>query len=104
MLLEIAEDMAKSIADKIDYGAILLLTKQKDLDALNPILSANVFDKPIIKMSVYKNRRGKFKGIFVWCKGNLGTCRIEPMFCTTWGYELINMENLKIMVEEESAF
>ena len=94
---------AKAIADKIDYGAILMMVKEKDLEALSPILDSNVFDRPVIKISVYKNRRGKYKGVYLWCKADLGTCRIKPMFCTSWDYELINLDNIKIVVEE-SAF
>ena len=95
---------AKAIADKIDYGSILLNTTKDDIEALETILNANVFDKPIIKMSVYKNRRGRYKGVYLWCKADLGTCRIQPMFCTTWNYELINIDDIKILVEEEGAF
>ena len=95
---------AKAIADKIDYGSILLQTNQADIDALEPILQANVFDRPSIKMSVYKNRRGRYKGVYLWCKADLGTCRIQPMFCTTYNYDLINIDDIKILVEEEGAF
>ena len=95
---------AKAIADKIDYGSILLNVKEEDLEALETILSSNLFDKPTIKMSVYKNRRGRYKGVILWCKADLGTCRIQPMFCTTYGYEIIQMNDIKIIVEEESAF
>lgn len=95
---------AKAIADKIDYGSILLNTTKDDIEALDSILQANVFDKPTIKMSVYKNRRGRYKGVYLWCKADLGTCRIQPMFCTTWNYELVNVDDIKILVEEEGAF
>ena len=80
---------AKAIADKIDYGAILLNVKDEDLVKLDKILSTNVFDRPSIKMSVYKNRRGRYKGIYLWCKADLGCCRIKPMFATTYDYEII---------------
>jgi hypothetical protein len=80
-----------------------MMVKEKDLEALSPILDSNVFDRPVIKISVYKNRRGKYKGVYLWCKADLGTCRIKPMFCTSWDYELINLDNIKIVVEE-SAF
>lgn len=93
---------AKAIADKIDLGMILLLAREKDFEALEPILSSNVFEKPNIKISVYKNRRGQYKGIYIWCKANLGTCRVQPLFCTNWSYELININNLNIKVEEET--
>lgn len=95
---------AKAIADKIDYGSILMNVTSEDIEALEPILSSNIFDKPVIKLSVYKNRRGKYKGVFLWCKADLGTCRIQPMFCTTYDYEMVTIDNIKIMVEEEGAF
>lgn len=95
---------AKAIADKIDYGAILLNVKDDDLVKLDKILSTNVFDRPTIKMSVYKNRRGRYKGIYLWCKADLGCCRIKPMFCTTYDYEIIPIDDVKIVLEDESAF
>lgn len=91
---------AKAIADKIDYGAILLPVQAEDINALESILSSNIFDKPVIKMSVYKNRRGRYKGIYLWCKADLGTCRIQPMFCTTYDYDMVNIDNIKILVEQ----
>ena len=95
---------AKAIADKIDFGSILLNVKQEDIDALEPILQANTFERPSIKMSIYKNRRGRYRGVYLWCKADLGTCRIQPMFCTSYGYELKNIDDIKILVEEEGAF
>lgn len=89
---------AKSIADKIDVGMIMLGATETDLEALNSILSSNIFDKPNLKISVYKNRRGRYKGVYLWCKADLGTCRITPMFCTTWSYENVPIEDFKINV------
>ena len=95
---------AKSIADKIDYGSILLGVTQKDLESLESVLITNAFDKPTIKISVYKNRRGRYKGIYLWCKADLGTCRIEPMFATTYNYELIQIDNVVVKVEDDSNY
>ena len=95
---------AKSIADKVDYGSILLNVQDDDLISLEKILSTKLFDTPTIKMSVYKNRRGRYKGVILWCKADLGTCRITPMFCTTYAYELVPIDDIKITLEEESAF
>lgn len=64
-------------------------------------MASNVFAKPMIKISVYKNRRGRFKGIYLWCQANLGTCRINPMFATTWNYEIIEMDDIRISVQDE---
>jgi replicative DNA helicase len=94
---------AKSIADRVDWASILLGVTSKDIESLQTILSANVFDRPTIKMSVYKNRRGRYKGIYLWCKADLGTCRIQPMFCTTYDYELVSMNDVKIIVKDEYA-
>ena len=95
---------AKSIADKIDVGMVLLPASQDDVDNLSQILTNNAFDKPALKLSIYKNRRGRYKGIYLWCKADLGTCRVQPMFATTYTYEIVQIDNLKIMTTEPSAF
>lgn len=91
---------AKAIADKIDFGAILLTATQDDIENLDRILVNTGFKKPVLKISVYKNRRGRYKGIYLWCDADLGTCRIRPMFATMWNYELIQINNLKIEVKD----
>lgn len=95
---------AKAIADKIDWGGILLPVKSEDIEALGKILTSNTFNRPNIKMSVYKNRRGRYKGIYLWCDADLGTCRVKPMFATTYDYEIIAINDLKILTEDPGAF
>ena len=97
---------AKSIADKIDCGMIMLEVSQEDLTTLEPVIKKEGFENPVIKISIYKNRRGRYKSVLLWCKANRGTCRIEPMFMTNYQYQLIPIEDLKIKVKPkvESAF
>lgn len=98
---------AKSIADKIDCGMIMLQTSQEDKEALRPIIAKGGFAEPGIKISVYKNRRGRYKDILLWCKANRATCRIEPMFATDYQYQLIELPDLKIKINPKltaSAF
>ena len=95
---------AKAIADKVDFGSILLPATADDIEGLEKILSNSAFEKPDLKLSIYKNRRGRYKGIYLWCKADLGTCRIRPMFATTYTYEIIQIDNLKIVTSEPSAF
>ena len=95
---------AKSIADKIDAGMIMLEVSQEDLEALQPIIQKGGFEPPQIKISVYKNRRGRWKSVLMWCRADRGCCRIEPMFVTKYNYELCEIEDLKIKVEDESIF
>ena len=95
---------AKSIADKIDAGMIMLEVSQEDLESLQPILQKGGFEPPQIKISVYKNRRGRWKSVLMWCRADRGCCRIEPMFVTKYNYELCEIEDLKIKIEDESVF
>ena len=87
---------AKAIADKVDYASIILPVGQDDIEKLSRILQNTNFEQPNLKISVYKNRRGRYKGIYLWCNADLGTCRIKPMFATTYNYELVQINNLKI--------
>ena len=95
---------AKAIADKVDLGAIMVETNEKDIASLQNILEETGFEAPKIKISVYKNRGGKYKGIYLWCKENRGICRVEPLFATTYNYQLIDIDNILIKVKRPSAF
>ena len=97
---------AKAIADKIDFGAIMLETTEQDKESLAEVLKKGGFEMPDIKISIYKNRRGRYKSILLWCKAERGTCRITSMFATTYNYELVQINELKINIKrpEASAF
>lgn len=85
-------------------GSILLGVKDEDLIALDKVIKSGCFEVPTLKLSIYKNRRGRWKGVYLWCKADLGTCRIQPMFCTGYDYELKEIENYKIIVDTLNAF
>lgn len=82
---------------------ILLEVTPDDIVKLQDIISSKGFEIPTIKISVYKNRRGTHKGIYLWCKADLGTCRIEPMFCTGYNYIYKDIDQMAIQIDE-SAF
>ena len=82
----------------------MLEVSQEDLESLQPLLQKGGFEPPQIKISVYKNRRGRWKSVLMWCKADRGCCRIEPIFVTKYNYELCEIEDLKIKVEDESIF
>ena len=77
---------------------IMLEVTQQDREKLMPIIQNRGLEEPTIKISIYKNRRGRWKGIYLWCRGNRGICRIEPMFATKYNYEVIELEDLMITV------
>ena len=91
---------AKSLGDKIDAGMIMVEATTADLEILEPILKDFSLERPNIKISVYKNRRGKYKNIFLWCKANRGICRIDPIFITDWNYQLLQIEDTVIFVND----
>lgn len=78
---------------------ILLPVSTEDLKKLEPILSSGQFAVPNIKLSIYKNRRGRYKSVYLWCNADLGTCRIQPMFATDFRYALTPIENIEIKVK-----
>lgn len=94
---------AKAIADKIDAGWHILPVTKEDLESLDSIMKTNIFATPNVKLAFYKNRRSRYKNVILWCSANLGTCRVKPMFATDYNYNLITMENLKILVEEKES-
>ena len=92
--------MAKAIADKVDYGSIMLRLNEADQEAIGELVKAKGWEMPNLKISVYKNRRGRYNHLLLWCNADLSICRINPIFATTYTYELIEMENYQITVSE----
>lgn len=89
---------AKSLADKIDVGSIMIRTTPADQEALKLLVENNGLIMPDIKMSIYKNRRAKYKDILLWCQADTSTCRIIPLFVTNYQYELIEIPDTIISV------
>ena len=93
---------AKAIADKVDAGMIMLPVTEKDRESLRMFCEKNGLPMPDLKISIYKNRRGRYNHIFLWCKTDLGVCRMNPIFVTSWLYEPIEMEDLIINIRPKS--
>lgn len=86
---------AKAIADKCDWGAVMLDVTATDLEKLENVLEDGM-TKPNLKMSIYKNRRGRYTKCFLWMYADKGTCRFDGLFLTDWNYELININDVQI--------
>ena len=95
---------AKAIADRIDNGSIMLEVRKEDIEQIKPFCIKNNLPIPNVKMSIYKNRGNKLKGIYLWMVTNTGTCKFDTIFVTNWFYTVIDVPLLKIKIEEESAF
>lgn len=80
---------SKAIADRIDLGEILLNATSDDIADLT---TAGWISKwggliPNQKLSIYKNRRGKYVNCYIWICADKGTCRFVPIGTTTWNLE-----------------
>lgn len=95
---------SKAVADRLDFGSILLDVTKDDLTKLKPLLDRGGIKPPNVKLSVYKNRQGRWRGIYLWMDADKGSCRYNPIFATDFNYKYIEMDNIKIKVKEESAF
>jgi replicative DNA helicase len=92
---------AKAIGDKVDVGYISLPVTDQDKEALAPFIQASCIPTPNLVHHIYKNRRGKFKSVKLWCNADLATCRVEPLFLTDNDYTTINIEDFEIVVKKE---
>ena len=77
----------------------MLPVTDADRDALKQFCSSNGFEMPNLKISIYKNRRGRYNHMFLWCNTDLGICRMNPSFATTYFYQPIEIEDLIINVK-----
>ena len=81
---------AKAMANRVDFGSVMVDVTKEDLDELEPILSAMPgFEVPNIKFSVYKNRRGKTNRVILWMKANKGISRYETIIDKNSGRALV---------------
>ena len=90
---------ARSIADRCDVGMIALSPTTDDLAKVEEIVEKMGCYTPNMKISVYKNRRGRYKGIYIWCYADLGTCRVKPLFITDYHHSIQTIERTTIIVK-----
>ena len=97
---------ARSVADKIDCGAVMTRVSEKDLNRLIASakasnISINLQKKiPTHIFDIYKMRRGKYKNIRIWSSIDLGTGEREDLFVTTIDGDLIQIPECYVMGEE----
>lgn len=91
---------AKSIADRLDVGMISTKIRPIDEEVVESFVNAGL-ERPNYIISFYKIRRGKLAGHKLWCKADLGTCRVRGLFVTTSNDEPIDVKNVVIKVKED---
>ena len=94
---------AKSLSDKIDGHIITFQPTNTDIKKLKDILSSKFGGKePNVGYSIFKNRGGKFKNVYLWCYIDLGNVREECLFVTDRNYNPINMEILNVVMNTDN--
>jgi len=93
---------AKAIADKIDLGIITLPVSEQDKEALAGYVQSSCIPMPNLVHHVYKNRRGRFKSVKLWCHADLAICRVNPLFLTDNEYKPISIEDIDIIVDKSN--
>lgn len=92
---------SKAIADRIDAGYIAMPPSRMELDAIKPILTHGIYPEPNMIYHLYKCRRGKITRVKVWMRADLGNCRVQDLFVTTFDNELIPVDKLTIESAEQ---
>ena len=93
---------AKSIADKIDMGAIMSRVGFEELRTLDALIKKTGM-QPNIVTDIYKLRRGRYTNVRIWSSIDLGTLRKTDLFLTDGNYQVVNgFTPVQIMFEEKN--
>ena len=90
---------SKAVADRIDLGTILLNVTPEDIANIRRagyVENEFMGVEPNVKLSVYKNRRGKYVNCYIWMYADKGTCRFIPLGATTWDLEPYEIPRLHL--------
>lgn len=71
---------SRSIADLVDVGCIMSRPTREELQPYSEYIFS--FGEPNLVIDVYKNRRGRWNMVRIFCKNDLGICRRKDLFIT----------------------
>lgn len=71
---------SRSIADLVDVGCIMSRPTREELQPYSEYISS--YGEPNLVIDVYKNRRGRWNMVRIFCKNDLGICRRKDLFIT----------------------
>ena len=64
----------------VDVGCIMSRPTREELQPYSEYISS--FGEPNLVIDVYKNRRGRWNMVRIFCKNDLGICRRKDLFIT----------------------
>lgn len=93
----------KSMPNKCDVGYSVFKPSEKEMKLIEPYIQKLKGYRsrltPNACYTIYKNRGGKYNAIKLWCYVNLGNMEAVGLFCTDYGYNLVDIEETKIVLE-----
>lgn len=89
---------AKSIADKVDAGLILMPVREMDQDVINTYCAKGFELVPNFVMSIYKVRAGSYQNIKLYVYFDRGTCQIYDCFVTDNKGNLLSIADTNIEI------
>lgn len=94
---------AKSIADKVDVGAILMPVREQDSRAIQDYCSKGFELQPNFVMNIYKVRAGSYQNIKVYVNFDRSTCQMHDCFITDANGEFLSVVDTNIEIILDST-
>lgn len=90
---------AKNMADKLNFGIIMLTPTKAELEQIEPIIKNRFGKQPNLVYHIYKNRATRYKDCKLWLHIDYDTMRQEELFVTDNHGELIEVRPTQIEVK-----
>lgn len=94
---------SKAIVDKVDLAAVILPISNREEKELKEVINERFPSiKPNVVTHVFKNRGNPHTKIKIFSHMNLGTMKIQDLFCTNYNNEVVNIDKLIIHNKDNS--
>lgn len=93
---------AKSIADKVDAGYILMTVREQDKEVISQYCSKGFELEPNFVLNVYKVRAGSFQNIKLYINFDRSVCQVHDCFSTDSNGVLLDIDttNIETILDE----
>ena len=92
---------SRGIVEKADHCYILTKINKKELEKVKPLCRDGIDNTPTHILHVFKNRGGRWTGIKIFLKVNMGNMRVRDLFCTSYEFEVIKDIQRTIATNED---
>lgn len=97
---------SRAIVDTADVGCFMSTPTQEELQQITKMCENQMQVVPNCVIDIYKNRRGRYKDVRIWCYNDLSRCRRVDLFITDKSGKIVDdyipMETYSANVSEYS--